>query len=992
MQQLEHRKSGISKGLLCGMYLLSFSLMMFLLLSPFVRSGRSLVIDDDGIKQHIKALDFYGRYLRMLLSRIAEGHLHLPAYSLALGYGADVITTLHYYVIGDSLNVSAVFFDTAHIVYLYNALIVVRMGLSGLSFLAFAHYTLCRVDRERADGRGSVISAGGMTAGAMLYVFSAFSLYTAARHPFFINPMIWFPLILLGVEKIFREKKHLILTLSVMFGALSNFYFFYMMVLLTVLYVLWRILSEFGFSRLRNAFGGLFMIIWASVLGVMLSSILFWPVVRAFLSNPRLDSGYEFSLRYPGIYYRKMAAASISGYSAGNWTFLGYTGIGAMILVLLFLKFRRYTRYKVLFVLLTLMLCIPAVSFAISGFSYVSNRWTWAVSLFMAWITAMLWNQLADLKLTEGIVLALLLAAYRILVTMAEGGCWLNMRMEILLAAGALLIMAFCSFACRYRPALKNAVLLRKTSLALVFCLLAASLAVNAYYMYSKKGQNFLKHYLTMSVMTDELSEEEILSLSESEDAHAAADGTQTDSYTELLKERAKNRIWNTEGKAVRAVSRTQKEDLASSTGTVESEVPFARYTGDELTKNGPVIDGMPSIQFYWSLSNGYIASYLDELANNTYRNYDFRGLDDRAMTSALAGIQYYTSSDERRVPYGYERVPAEESPLDAVYPVYRNKLSLPFGYTFDRYIREKDYLEMDAFTRQEAMLQGIVLKEEDEALLSDALSLEGEQAQKAAPEICNDPVSDAVFVPYRAEALDSGVEIGDNCFIVSEKGAKIRLTFEGTAGSETCLYVRGLTMECSSNTVNIRICAEEEDGREMVKSLIYLDPKHSWYAGRHDFIINMGYRKDALHEMTVMFPKAGTYRFENLGIVCQGMKHLNDYISHLTEDVLENVAYDSDPDTFSLSRISGDLSLNRPKILSLALPYSDGWTARIDGNETPVLCGNEMYLTLPVPEGSHRVELIYRTPGAAAGLLISLSGLLLLIGSIVLQRKKTRR
>ena len=132
MQQLEHRKSGISKGLLCGMYLLSFSLMMFLLLSPFVRSGRSLVIDDDGIKQHIKALDFYGRYLRMLLSRIAEGHLHLPAYSLALGYGADVITTLHYYVIGDPLNVSAVFFDTAHIVYLYNALIVVRMGLSGL--------------------------------------------------------------------------------------------------------------------------------------------------------------------------------------------------------------------------------------------------------------------------------------------------------------------------------------------------------------------------------------------------------------------------------------------------------------------------------------------------------------------------------------------------------------------------------------------------------------------------------------------------------------------------------------------------------------------------------------------------------------------------------------------------------------------------------------------------------------------------------------------
>ena len=993
MQQMVPKTGKDVRRRACALYLLLFSVMACLFLIPFYRSGRSLVFDDDGIKQHIKALDFYGRYLRVLFARLRGGNLTIPAYSLALGYGADVITTLHYYVIGDPLNLLSVFFDTARIVWLYNALIVLRMGLSGLSFLAFAGYTLeRRISRE--DSPGSVSSAG-MAAGAVLYVFSSFALYTAARHPFFINPMIWFPLILLGVEKILREKKYLVLTCSVMFGALSNFYFFYMMVLLTVLYVVWRLLSEYGLSRIRNAFSGLFMIFWSSVLGVMLSCLLFWPVVQAFLSNPRIDNGYELNLRYPGIYYRKMAAAAISGYSAGSWTFLGYTGIGAMILILLFLKFRKYTRYKILFLALAGMLCIPLASYAISGFSYVSNRWTWAVSLFMAWITALLWEDLQELHLMEGIVLALFLMGYRLLITMTDGGCWLNMRLEIRLAAAALAAVCICSW-CRRRTkgprSLRISSRIRLLTGSILLILLCSSAAGNAWYMYSSKGQDFLKHYLPMSGMTDELTEDEILSLPASGDTSGNAADASADADSASLLERADNRIWNTEGKAVKAAAEAQGERLAAQTGIREDAAAFCRYTGSELTKNGPVIDGLPSTQFYWSLSNGSVAGYLDDLANNTYRNYDFRGLDDRVMTNALAGVQYYTGTQTGRVPFGYERVPETDNPLDAVYPVYRNTFALPFGYTFDHYIREADYQNMDAFERQEAMLQGIVLKEADESVLKDFYRTDpASDPQENALSICGKPVRDAVSVPFQMEALDSNVSIGEGCFTVTGANAQVRFTFEGKEQSETCLYVRGLEVEEGNTQVNLRIRAKDGKNEDIVKSLIYLDPRHSWYAGRHDFIVNMGYRDGALQELVLTFPKAGIYRFEQLEIVCQGMQHLEEYISHLTGNTLQNVSYDADADTFSLSRISGDITLESPKILCLALPFSDGWTARVDGETAPVLCGNEMYLAIPMNEGTHHLELSYQTPGSAAGLLITFAGVLIFAGSIRINRSRKR-
>lgn len=65
-------------------------------------------------------------------------------------------------------------------------------------------------------------------------------------------------------------------------------------------------------------------------------------------------------------------------------------------------------------------------------------------------------------------------------------------------------------------------------------------------------------------------------------------------------------------------------------------------------------------------------------------------------------------------------------------------------------------------------------------------------------------------------------------------------------------------------------------------------------------------------------------------------------------------------------------------KVLETADP---GWSATLDGHATPVVIADDLFLAIPVPAGRHAISLRYRTPGASAGLAISMASLFLLLG-----------
>jgi len=63
---------------------------------------------------------------------------------------------------------------------------------------------------------------------------------------------------------------------------------------------------------------------------------------------------------------------------------------------------------------------------------------------------------------------------------------------------------------------------------------------------------------------------------------------------------------------------------------------------------------------------------------------------------------------------------------------------------------------------------------------------------------------------------------------------------------------------------------------------------------------------------------------------------------------------------------------------------YYPGWKAYIDGKETEIIRANYVFRAVPVPEGAHRLEFIYKPLSFKAGLLISCAGMLIVICLLV--------
>ena len=119
------------------------------------------------------------------------------------------------------------------------------------------------------------------------------------------------------------------------------------------------------------------------------------------------------------------------------------------------------------------------------------------------------------------------------------------------------------------------------------------------------------------------------------------------------------------------------------------------------------------------------------------------------------------------------------------------------------------------------------------------------------------------------------------------------------------------------------------------------------------------------------------------------------DKISALNEQPLMN-------EEITDGRITGPVSFEEPRILALSVLQADGWSVKVDGEKVPVLSSdagmtgtltaNVMYQGILLPEGTHEIELVYDTPGSAAGYAIAIPALLAYLVLLVLDRRKKRK
>lgn len=915
-----------NKKLFFLIYTNLFAVVALFTFIHFYLNETSLVLLGDGFRQHYKALLYYSRFLKELFTNVfIEHNLVIPQWDFTIGLGSDVITTFTYYSIGDPFALFAAFISEDYILYYYEAMIIARMYLAGAAFCY-----MCFEFKQR--------NWYAILTGAIAYVFCSYSMYAGVRHPYFINPMIYLPLIIVGVERIIKGRKPILMAFMVALATLSNFYFFYIIVLLTVIYVVARLICLYH-KDIKKALEPLVKIAVASVVGVLMGAVLLLPSVLAFLSDSRATESGSLEFFYPLKHYLYFLGTLITSTRARKWMVLGTVFLSIPAVTALFTQKKKNSLIlKVLIGITALFVIFPIFGKISNGFAYVSNRWCFGGVLLICFIIAFVWdkmllpNRKTWLSITAATVILIL-------------NCCFESRMQdenTNVAVAMLLIFYVAVTVAHFVPNKVNTKALQTA----VIIMVVINLFANSVYLYTQSGQYYLEEF-------------------------SSTEG-----------------ILNPKYYADKDLKKYLKENPDKS---------FFRCVSGEFEMNSGVDTGLRTTSFYFSLSNGNVSDARDDWNLKDALTYYYRDFDGRTALTALSASKYLRVKDlsTHTIPYGF--VPTETE------NVYINEYSLPLGYTYDSYITRQSYNEYEnSLQKQNAMLESVVLERKTDTV--------GSFAPKGTEhEIDYSIVSNSKHVTM-AE---------DGTFIVTKGGKSVTLEINPVKNCETYLSIEGLTYEGTNpydlyfgddsyvdpsgiyddekwskldeekrekyldnkntwtqkESLILYATGVKTNDDELSKNLKYHTPEFNFYSGKHDYDICFGYEENGIKAIRITFPYIGRYSMDSLKVFVQSMDGYEEKIEALKQDVMTNVKIDTNV-------VKGKITLDKSKILCLSIPYANGWTAYVDGEEQELLKANLMYCALELDEGEHKIELHYDTPGFKLGLLISVFGWTVFFGA----------
>lgn len=123
---------------------------------------------------------------------------------------------------------------------------------------------------------------------AMAYAFSGWSLfYLWFNH--FLEISILLPLVILGLEKLFKERKVVFLILSLFLSAVTNYYFFIMICFTTVLYAIYRFLQYAKTYSKKDLFLVMGLGVLSYVIALSMALVILIPCFKVALESSRVN-------------------------------------------------------------------------------------------------------------------------------------------------------------------------------------------------------------------------------------------------------------------------------------------------------------------------------------------------------------------------------------------------------------------------------------------------------------------------------------------------------------------------------------------------------------------------------------------------------------------------------------------------------------------------------------------------------------------------------
>ncbi|XVM80936.1 YfhO family protein [Limosilactobacillus reuteri] len=924
-----------------------FIFLALCIFGTYLVTGHTFILSKDALNQHLPLL---AKYREALVSFFH--HPRLNFWSWQMGLGSDTFQVYSYYTIGDIFSYLALLFPAAKITLAYQVINVIRMYCVGLAFVYFA---------QHFKFRNSVILMGATT-----YLVNSFLLYACIAQPFFTTPFIIFPLIVVQIERILQEGSPWPLAGAFTWMLVSNYYLAYVLGIGSFLYLVLRVGTHY--RRTLNYGKALLKLAFATITSVLLSAVLLVPEIIAVTNSTRTGSLFANGLKtYPLYYYLFLPKSLING---GQWYFmfwsaLGIVSIGFIALVYIYSRPRKYPLLTISLGLALIMLLIPAVGAFFNGMMSASNRWTLLIYLPLAMAVCILAENIPTLDQKTMAVLSWATGIYLIvLIATFFFDNENDIFMPVIFLIGSLMVIW----------------LIHLNKLAHPYRWLLAITMLNA-------GVNAI--YAAFPYNGDFSSS--MLSRGE---------------YQAITSNRYGNLDQDLKNNSFYRVSTISQNKII-----------------DGPNLDNDLTSGLHNIDSYYSLQNKYLGQFNTSLQNNQYQaNIPIRQADDRTIMNNFFGVKYLfvqsNGDNATKIPAGYfldkatdpvinydEGQPSNPQSKDEFVPTqtmrYKTNYAFPLLYWQDNYISKKDYQSLSPTEKERVLATGVLVDKQEK--------LRGMKAAKLKTHVYplkSELVSNRLnkVNPAKLTYTDSEEtyqlqlpELQSKKMQQKLKGSELHIEFSKIkytpfSMKEQIAYEQAHLKETvlnPGNVINQRythyrywryhilngspdISFKLNVGSKFGTATIEQARQSTLSLFKHvtNSTLNIGYYDGKLPTSLTFQPsKLGTYELK-YRVVAEKLD--NNYyreVKTLQRHRLEDVK-------FKRNQVQGTIKTTRPGVLTSSIPYSTGWSVKVNGKKATILRTNQAFLGVYLPAGTHHVTFSYELPGIKLGALLSLIGL----------------
>lgn len=750
---MEKAKNIIKRKNIYLIYTILFSTISFIIFYIFIKYNKGFIWQDDGFKQHFTILYDFNQIIRNIFQ---DG---FPMLSWNMGLGLDTIGQYSYYIIGDPFAYLSLLFPISHLETVYSFLVILRMYCVGLSFIAFCKY----MNKSKTN---TII-------GAIIYTFCGFIIYAGIRHPYFTNAAIFFPLTLIGIEKLLKENKKTFLILTVFLSAISNYYFFYMILIVDFIYAIIKYIVEYN-KGIKEFFYKFLNAVLCYIVGILMASIILFPTIYAFLNSAR--TSFEQVYQYDANFYKYLFMGIIS-MRFTNWTVISISSIILLMLPVLFTNWKQKESksFAILWIIISIMLLFPFISSLMNGFSYFNNRWVFCYSFILSYIVTLSFKSKYTKK--QLVAMILTLAIYILIgiaITKFKVIKNLDFYGAMVIAVCILMIFVFNY----YRENKKDLKVFKYTNI-LILILVILNIGGISLALYSPIGKRYVEEFLDNNTV--------------------------------------KYRYSNLNGKIEnfeKAILYIKNHDNSL----------YRIAKNDTNNQNASLFYDYNSLQTFLSIGNGDVYNLSCGIEDNCFRKTQcVNGMDRRTKITTLLGEKYFIceEKDASCVPYGYKLYHKIGKTQ-----IYINKNYLPIGVIYNKIMLEEDYDKLEPLEKEDTLIKSAVVENEIPNIQN--INKNNQKIKKLSYNIKDKEILENKLITNRKdESISLNVNnlkkdteiylsIKNLKYNSGKEGFKITTKFQGTKGKEELLdfYSSPYYIDNKNFLINLGVVRKNSDNK----------------------------------------------------------------------------------------------------------------------------------------------------------------------------------